>query len=297
MMGVSVTEKSITTYEQFMKYWRAGTAARTTSSTKMNQVSSRSHSVVTIHVNQKDKHSGSSSWLRVASAKLVLVDLAGSELVGKSFLIGKQLEEAKMINKSLSTLGLVISTLTNKNAHPVHVPYRNSKLTRILQDSLGGTSRMALIMTVSPAAANANETLSTLRFGLRAKSLQNKVTKNVYTISTRQNNFFSPGRGRGNLNYLSPDQTIDDESLITNENYSRMEESYSTMKMKISLRNAEERLDIQSAEIVSLNEKLNNLQSLHMLSTISRVEATSEDSVLLDSAEVYELLEGQRGIV
>jgi hypothetical protein len=175
----------------------------------------------------------------VASAKLVLVDLAGSELVGKSFLIGKQLEEAKMINKSLSTLGLVISTLTNKNANPVHVPYRNSKLTRILQDSLGGTSRMALIMTVSPSAANANETLSTLRFGLRAKSLQNKVTKNEHKISTRQNSFFSsPGRGRGILN-CTPDQTIDDESMITNENYSRMEESYNAMQMKISLRNAE----------------------------------------------------------
>ena len=115
--------------------------------------------------------SSEASWFRVTSAKLVLVDLAGSELVGKSSLAGQQLEEAKTINKSLSALGQVISALTLTNAphgqqHPhssskglmgatipaprAHVPYRNSKLTYLLRDCIGGTSRMVRILSFQP---------------------------------------------------------------------------------------------------------------------------------------------------
>jgi kinesin family protein 5 len=144
----------------------------------MNEGSSRSHSVFTVTVAQKDLSNNTTK-----SGKLVLVDLAGSEMVRKSNASGQQLEEAKTINKSLSALGQVIYALTDEKQ--THIPYRDSKLTRILQDSLGGNSKTVLIVAVSPSSYNASETVSTLRFGMRAKSIDNKVTVNQ-TRSTEE---------------------------------------------------------------------------------------------------------------
>jgi kinesin family protein 5 len=116
------------------------------------------------------------------SGKLYLVDLAGSEKVGKTGAEGKRLDEAKNINKSLSALGQVINALTDGKSS--HVPYRDSKLTRVLQDSLGGNSKTSLIITASPSAFNEPETVSTLRFGIRAKAIKNKPTINKeYTVA------------------------------------------------------------------------------------------------------------------
>jgi len=108
---------------------------------------------------------------------LYLVDLAGSEKVGKTGASGQTLEEAKKINKSLSALGMVINALTDGKSS--HVPYRDSKLTRILQESLGGNSRTTLIINCSPCSFNMDETVSTLRFGVRAKSIKNKARVNA----------------------------------------------------------------------------------------------------------------------
>jgi kinesin family protein 5 len=105
------------------------------------------------------------------------VDLAGSEKVGKTGASGQTLEEAKKINKSLSALGMVINALTDSKAK--HIPYRDSKLTRILQESLGGNSRTTLIINCSPSSYNEAETLSTLRFGIRAKSIKNTARVNA----------------------------------------------------------------------------------------------------------------------
>lgn len=110
--------------------------------------------------------------------KLYLCDLAGSEKVGKTNASGQTLEEAKMINKSLSALGNVINALTEAKSG-AHVPYRDSKLTRILQESLGGNSTTCLVITCSLSAYNDRETLSTLRFGNRAKSIKNKIVQNA----------------------------------------------------------------------------------------------------------------------
>jgi hypothetical protein len=113
------------------------------------------------------------------------VDLAGSETVRKSKAQGLQLEEAKAINKSLSALGNVINALSEGSAH---IPYRDSKLTRILQDSLGGNSKTVLIVAISPSSYNGSETVSTLRFAMRAKTIENKVTVNGHKgdVSTRE---------------------------------------------------------------------------------------------------------------
>jgi kinesin family protein 5 len=104
------------------------------------------------------------------------VDLAGSEKVGKTGATGRRLDEAKNINKSLTVLGQVIKQLTDGTS--THIPYRDSKLTRILKDSLGGNSKTILIITCSPSISNHDESLSTLRFGQRAKAIQNKPVVN-----------------------------------------------------------------------------------------------------------------------
>ncbi|KAF0427432.1 kinesin heavy chain [Gigaspora margarita] len=141
-------------------------------SAHMNAESSRSHSIFVITINQKNLADGS-----VKSGKLSLVDLAGSEKVGKTGASGQTLEEAKKINKSLSALGMVINALTDGKS--AHIPYRDSKLTRILQESLGGNSRTTLMINSSPSSFNEAETLSTLRFGMRAKSIKNKAKVNA----------------------------------------------------------------------------------------------------------------------
>jgi len=111
-----------------------------------------------------------------ARARLLLVDLAGSELARKTGAQGATLKEAGSINKSLSALGNVIRALTSNRAH---VPYRDSKLTRLLEDSLGGNSRTSIVVTVSPATIHREETESTLRFGARAKCVTNAITVEV----------------------------------------------------------------------------------------------------------------------
>jgi hypothetical protein len=133
-----------------------GCAARTTASTALNATSSRSHVILTLKL--QDECSNSTSMLS-------LVDLAGSERVARSEAEGLQLKEAQAINKSLSALGDVVAAL---QAGSAHVPYRNSKLTCLLQDSLGGSSKMLLMCCVAPELESAGETLSTLNFAQRA---------------------------------------------------------------------------------------------------------------------------------
>lgn len=160
------TASFVTNESELLQAMAEGRKSRATAATGMNEGSSRSHSVFECRVSRRDCET-ESRW----SGKLVLVDLAGSEMVRKTHATGQQLEEAKTINKSLSALGQVINALTDDAKS--HVPYRDSKLTRMLQDSLGGNAKTVLIVNVSAATSNAPETLSTLRFGKRAKAIKN----------------------------------------------------------------------------------------------------------------------------
>ena len=157
--------------EEVYEILERGGAARMVAATNMNQESSRSHSIFVIEVAQKNVETGSAK-----SGRLFLVDLAGSEKVGKTGASGQTLEEAKKINKSLTSLGMVINALSDGKSS--HIPYRDSKLTRILQESLGGNSRTTLIINCSPSAYNYEETVSTLRFGERAKTIKQKAKVN-----------------------------------------------------------------------------------------------------------------------
>ena len=152
----------------------AGCKNRKTGETAMNKDSSRSHSIFTIYIETSETGPTGETTFKVG--KMNLVDLAGSERQSKTHATGDRLKEANQINLSLSALGNVISALVDGKSK--HIPYRTSKLTRLLQDSLGGNTKTVMIAALSPADYNFDETLSTLRYASRAKNIQNKPTVN-----------------------------------------------------------------------------------------------------------------------
>ncbi|URD98824.1 Armadillo repeat-containing kinesin-like protein [Musa troglodytarum] len=184
------TSVEIRDQKSFMELLRLGEAHRFAANTKLNTESSRSHAILTVHVKRslKGKHdadhgfpseNGTSSTLVksfrppiVRKSKLVVVDLAGSERIDKSGSEGHTLEEAKSINLSLSALGKCINALAENSPH---VPVRDSKLTRLLRDSFGGSARTSLVVTIGPSPRHRGETASTIMFGQRAMKVENMV--------------------------------------------------------------------------------------------------------------------------
>ncbi|CAH1116212.1 unnamed protein product [Phaedon cochleariae] len=171
--GVTVTNlhsQTCQSAKDMCRAMRAGNAIRTTGRTNMNEHSSRSHAIFQIVIEMAEERSKS-----VKIGKLSLVDLAGSERQSKTGATGDRFKEATKINKSLSSLGNVIYALAENSSH---IPYRDSKLTRLLQDSLGGNSKTIMIANVGPASMNYEETIVTLRYAYRAKSIKNNPVKN-----------------------------------------------------------------------------------------------------------------------
>ncbi|XP_073708897.1 kinesin-like protein KIF13B [Garra rufa] len=171
---------AVTSYKDIESLMSEGNKSRTVAATNMNEESSRSHAVFKIILTHtlRDLKTGTSGE---KVSKLSLVDLAGSERADKTGAGGERLKEGSNINRSLTTLGLVISALAEQGAGKnknKFVPYRDSVLTWLLKDSLGGNSRTAMVATVSPAADNYDETLSTLRYADRAKSIVNHAVVN-----------------------------------------------------------------------------------------------------------------------
>lgn len=201
------TEIDVSTQKEMAACLAQGSSSRATGSTNMNLHSSRSHAIFTITIEQMRKYNvvltgetgsvddGGEEFL---CAKLHLVDLAGSERAKRTGADGLRLKEGIHINKGLLALGNVISALGDekKRKEGVHVPYRDSKLTRLLQDSLGGNSRTVMIACVSPADINAEETLNTLKYANRARNIQNKPIVNRDPMSTEMQ------RMRQQLEYL-----------------------------------------------------------------------------------------------
>lgn len=173
-MVQGMEERHIINATDGLKWLQEGSVKRQVAATKCNDLSSRSHSVFTITVHAKRKTEDGEDYL--VTGKLNLVDLAGSENIQRSGAENKRATEAGLINKSLLTLGRVINALVDRSAH---IPYRESKLTRLLQDSLGGRTKTCIIATVSPAKSNIEETLSTLEYAFRAKDIRNKPQLNA----------------------------------------------------------------------------------------------------------------------
>ncbi|KAK1410627.1 hypothetical protein QVD17_37164 [Tagetes erecta] len=159
-----LVEAKVGNIQEVWNVLRAGSSARAVGSTNVNEHSSRSHCMLCIMVKAKNLISG-----ECTKSKLWLVDLAGSERLGKTEAQGERLKEAQNINRSLSALGDVISALANKSSH---IPYRNSKLTHLLQDSLGGDSKTLMFVQISPSDNDLSETLSSLNFATRVRGVE-----------------------------------------------------------------------------------------------------------------------------
>ncbi|XP_021939592.1 kinesin-like protein KIF21A isoform X2 [Zootermopsis nevadensis] len=188
---MGVTMKPIMSAEDALQCLRMGALSRTTASTQMNSQSSRSHAIFTLHIKQQwmvkveNVDDGDcvvatdpSSEFETLSAKFHFVDLAGSERLKRTGATGERAKEGISINCGLLALGNVISALGDKSRKALHVPYRDSKLTRLLQDSLGGNSRTIMIACVSPSDCDFIETLNTLNYANRARNIKNRVTIN-----------------------------------------------------------------------------------------------------------------------
>ncbi|XP_076638045.1 kinesin-like protein 31E isoform X2 [Colletes latitarsis] len=186
-----VEPRIVVSPEQALEYLRLGALSRTTGSTQMNTQSSRSHAIFTLYIRQQKcikvedpdadiDTSGTepASEFETLTAKFHFVDLAGSERLKRTGATGDRAKEGISINCGLLALGNVISALGDKTKKALHVPYRDSKLTRLLQDSLGGNSQTVMIACVSPSDRDFMETLSTLKYANRARNIKNKVTIN-----------------------------------------------------------------------------------------------------------------------
>lgn len=167
----TIVTKSVKEIEHIMNL---GNQNRSVGATNMNEHSSRSHAIFQITIECSELGLDGENHIRVG--KLNLVDLAGSERQAKTGAQGERLKEATKINLSLSALGNVISALVDGKS--THIPYRDSKLTRLLQDSLGGNAKTVMVANIGPASYNVEETLTTLRYANRAKNIKNKPQVN-----------------------------------------------------------------------------------------------------------------------
>ncbi|KAF7272363.1 hypothetical protein GWI33_014851 [Rhynchophorus ferrugineus] len=273
--GVVVTNlhsQNCQSARDMLKAMRTGNINRTTGATNMNEHSSRSHAIFQIVIEMVE---GQSKSMKVG--KLNLVDLAGSERQSKTGATGERLKEATKINKALSSLGNVIYALAENSAH---IPYRDSKLTRLLQDSLGGNSKTIMIANVGPASLNYDETIITLRYAYRAKSIKNKPTKNedikdgkllmLQQEIERLKTLISEKSNGIDLNNLDELEEPDDEEVDDTEK--------------------EKQLELGKMEVDELAKKLKNLEKQMVHGGKDIVDSVNENELKLEQqkAEIAE---------
>ncbi|NXH20549.1 KIF4 protein, partial [Bucco capensis] len=294
---VGLIERSVTCAQETVCCLEQGNNSRTVASTAMNSQSSRSHAIFTISVDQKKKNDKNSSF----HSKLHLVDLAGSERQKKTKAEGDRLKEGININRGLLSLGNVISALGDENKKGGFVPYRDSKLTRLLQDSLGGNSHTLMIACVSPADSNLEETLNTLRYADRARKIKNKPIVNLDPQAAELHHLKQQvqqlqvlllqahgGTLPVSINSMAPSENL--QSLME-KNQSLMEEN---QKLSRGLSEAAgqtaqmlERIILTEQENEKMNAKLEQLQQ-HALCKLDlqKLVETVEDEELKENVEV-----------
>ncbi|GER28636.1 kinesin motor family protein [Striga asiatica] len=266
-------EEAVYSANEIYSLLERGAARRRTADTLLNKRSSRSHSIFTITVYIKEGSIGDEELIKCG--KLNLVDLAGSENIYRSGAREARAREAGEINKSLLTLGRVINALVE---HSVHIPYRDSKLTRLLRDSLGGKTKTCIIATISPSAHCLEETLSTLDYAYRAKSIKNKpeanqkvskavLLKDLYVEIERMKQDIRAAREKNGI-YIPHERFLQDEAekKAKNERIEQLESDLTaTEKVQLDnfrelyLNEQEEKLNVES----DLKECKKTLETTH----------------------------------
>uniref|UniRef100_A0A8C0GN84 Kinesin family member 4A n=1 Tax=Chelonoidis abingdonii TaxID=106734 RepID=A0A8C0GN84_CHEAB len=277
---VGLTERGVACARDTILCLEQGNNSRTVASTAMNSQSSRSHAIFTISIEQRKKSDKNNSF----RCKLHLVDLAGSERQKKTKAEGDRLKEGININRGLLCLGNVISALGDENKKGGFVPYRDSKLTRLLQDSLGGNSHTLMIACVSPADSNLEETLNTLRYADRARKIKNKPIINIDPQAAE-------------LNHLK--QQVLDTSFLQLEARKHVlciekpsENLQSLMEKNQSLMEENEKLSRGLSEAAGQTaQMLERIILLHIYCFLPKLVETLEDQELKENIEVIRNLQ------
>ncbi|XP_068341884.1 kinesin-like protein KIN-5B [Pyrus communis] len=279
-----------------------GSSKRRTADTLMNKRSSRSHSVFSITVHIKEATVGDEELIKCG--KINLVDLAGSENISRSGAREGRAREAGEINKSLLTLGRVINALVE---HSTHIPYRDSKLTRLLRDSLGGKTKTCIIATISPTASCMEETLSTLDYAYRAKNIKNKpeanqkmskpvLLKELYSEIERMKEDIRAAREKNGV-YIPHERFVQDEAekkarierIEQLENDLNLTEKQADRFHELYISEQEQKLDLQSElkdckiNLDNCNKALLELQEDYQIATSTLKEKERIISKLLFS--------------
>lgn len=266
---------TVNSLESVVDILKKGNRNRATGSTNLNDVSSRSHAIFTIKLEVKKKNEN-----RTVYGKINLVDLAGSERVAKTLATGDRLKEALKINLSLSVLGNVISALIDEKA--TYIPYRNSKLTRLLQDSLGGNSVTSMIALLSPNNDDCDENMYTLMYADRVKHIQNHVTVNVEKkglIETFENKI---AQLKQELEMLLYQEKREKKRKLHKCKSSSSQEEYD--KIEVEKMNLETKINLMQKKILIGGESLVEKAQTQL----ALLEDTAKELIHLDSA--HELL-------
>ncbi|RVE63542.1 hypothetical protein OJAV_G00137280 [Oryzias javanicus] len=298
---VGLTERQVFSAQEMVNCLELGNAARTVGSTAMNAASSRSHAIFTITLEQRRGLNKVDSIV----SKFHLVDLAGSERQKKTKAEGDRLKEGISINRGLLCLGNVISALGDESKKNTFVPYRDSKLTRLLQDSLGGNSHTLMIACVSPADSNMEETINTLRYADRARKIKNKPVVNIDPRAAEMNRLKQQvqelqvmllhARG-GVAPVLSGSGSEENVSKLVERNRALQDEN---SKLSRELSEAAGQTALMFEKIImseqaneKLQSKLEELQH-HAACTVDleKVLATLEDQELKENVEVMKNLQ------
>uniref|UniRef100_A0A452HW95 Kinesin motor domain-containing protein n=1 Tax=Gopherus agassizii TaxID=38772 RepID=A0A452HW95_9SAUR len=280
---VGLTERGVACARDTILCLEQGNNSRTVASTAMNSQSSRSHAIFTISIEQRKKSDKNNSF----RCKLHLVDLAGSERQKKTKAEGDRLKEGININRGLLCLGNVISALGDENKKGGFVPYRDSKLTRLLQDSLGGNSHTLMIACVSPADSNLEETLNTLRYADRARKIKNKPIINIDPQAAELNHLKQQVQQLQVLLLQAHGGT-----LPVSINMKPSENLQSLMEKNQSLMEENEKLSRGLSEAAGQTaQMLERIILLHIYCFLPRLVETLEDQELKENIEVIRNLQ------